>query len=723
MSLTPDQTAKIKAAVKTKLVEIGAYVDDQLSDYVMIMITNKKNEKQMTEDLELFLGGIEQAESFSSWLHLLIKKTLDSTLETPSKTSSHHHHHNSSSHKKSTSSSKLNKSKVGSNSTHNASMNVSTNDSDELALGIDTNEFNDDLNDDSEKKNKDKTRRSTGARERKSSLNTPKEVTSGEKKLFESKPEAVVKSEPEVVNPFTKLVNKESEVRASRSSQSHVPNKVTVIASQLHPNRDEGTDEEEFDKNRLSSIVKVSDRKYNVPRSMQPNKNILLKAVDAANSSVSSTGSRPKSIADQKLQEIRSKRFEHTESSSMKQESSSEQSTKRLRKFETDPSERSKMSIFTKDIRKFVTDTRSVEVQNEVAMLDNEPKQTIATDSEEISQEPKFIVTLTGLEDNPFVKSLNKTPQKRTLSDLDSVDNLDDQLDYDEEIEDEYMDDENIEMDANDETEELDRQKKKLTRCTFWPMCDKGDQCQYLHPNKPCTAFPKCTFGNLCHYLHPSCRFDGFCTRPECPFTHVIKKPTLADASKADAILDGKTEVTAAPGTPAGTAPKITINKIQSSYTYNKNSMAEDQSAEMMTGGSVVESVVNTPNKFSLNNTASSFSSQIRMPRAAAPSSYYKPASNPYSYSNQYSFVNRATNPNASMNINCKYANMCQNPNCIYLHPNLPQMSQMKWTPALANATNKPSSDTSLENQSTETSKSQEVNVNLGANSMITQSS
>ena len=41
--------------------------DDQLSDYVMIMITNKKTEKQMTDDLELFLGGIQQSASFSAW--------------------------------------------------------------------------------------------------------------------------------------------------------------------------------------------------------------------------------------------------------------------------------------------------------------------------------------------------------------------------------------------------------------------------------------------------------------------------------------------------------------------------------------------------------------------------------------------------------------------------------------------------------------------------------
>jgi hypothetical protein len=38
------------------------------------MITNKKTEKQMTEDLELFLGGTQEASNFSAWLHAYIKK-------------------------------------------------------------------------------------------------------------------------------------------------------------------------------------------------------------------------------------------------------------------------------------------------------------------------------------------------------------------------------------------------------------------------------------------------------------------------------------------------------------------------------------------------------------------------------------------------------------------------------------------------------------------------
>ena len=63
-----------KEHVKSKLIEIGAYVDDQLPDYVMIMVTNKKSEKQMVEDLDLFLGGTESAVKFVEWLNTEIKR-------------------------------------------------------------------------------------------------------------------------------------------------------------------------------------------------------------------------------------------------------------------------------------------------------------------------------------------------------------------------------------------------------------------------------------------------------------------------------------------------------------------------------------------------------------------------------------------------------------------------------------------------------------------------
>jgi len=58
---------------------------------------------------------------------------------------------------------------------------------------------------------------------------------------------------------------------------------------------------------------------------------------------------------------------------------------------------------------------------------------------------------------------------------------FDEELDYDEEIVEEEEDVEDMEaeeggepMEEVDEAGEMEAQKKKLTRCTFWPMCDKG---------------------------------------------------------------------------------------------------------------------------------------------------------------------------------------------------------------------------------------------------------
>ena len=45
------------SAIKGKLQELGAYVDEELPDYIMVMVANKKSQDQMTEDLSLFLGN------------------------------------------------------------------------------------------------------------------------------------------------------------------------------------------------------------------------------------------------------------------------------------------------------------------------------------------------------------------------------------------------------------------------------------------------------------------------------------------------------------------------------------------------------------------------------------------------------------------------------------------------------------------------------------------
>ncbi|XP_046860225.1 zinc finger CCCH domain-containing protein 14-like [Xenia sp. Carnegie-2017] len=77
MEIGNEITQKIKTAIKTKLVEYGSYVDDELPDYIMVMIANKRSQAQMIEDLNLFLG--DNSKIFCEWLHDLLSKLQEVT--------------------------------------------------------------------------------------------------------------------------------------------------------------------------------------------------------------------------------------------------------------------------------------------------------------------------------------------------------------------------------------------------------------------------------------------------------------------------------------------------------------------------------------------------------------------------------------------------------------------------------------------------------------------
>ncbi len=57
--------------------------------------------------------------------------------------------------------------------------------------------------------------------------------------------------------------------------------------------------------------MKVTDRKHSLNKSIQANKSILLKAVEDANTSVKSNLTKNKSIADERLEQMRSRRLGH----------------------------------------------------------------------------------------------------------------------------------------------------------------------------------------------------------------------------------------------------------------------------------------------------------------------------------------------------------------------------------------------------------------------------
>ncbi|XP_028025196.1 zinc finger CCCH domain-containing protein 14 isoform X1 [Bombyx mandarina] len=72
---------KMRSAIKAKLTELGCYVDDELPDYVMVMVANKRTRGQMEEDLQLFLG--DNTELFVNWLHQVLKKLQQVSVTAP----------------------------------------------------------------------------------------------------------------------------------------------------------------------------------------------------------------------------------------------------------------------------------------------------------------------------------------------------------------------------------------------------------------------------------------------------------------------------------------------------------------------------------------------------------------------------------------------------------------------------------------------------------------
>ncbi|GLV35326.1 DnaJ-like-60 [Carabus blaptoides fortunei] len=72
---------KMRSAIRAKLMELGCYVDDELPDYIMVMVANKRTRVQMEEDLNLFLRS--DTKVFVDWLQQVLKKLKEVTITNP----------------------------------------------------------------------------------------------------------------------------------------------------------------------------------------------------------------------------------------------------------------------------------------------------------------------------------------------------------------------------------------------------------------------------------------------------------------------------------------------------------------------------------------------------------------------------------------------------------------------------------------------------------------
>jgi len=52
--------------------------DEELPDYIMVMVANRRSREQMEDDLQLFLGS--NTEEFTGWLHQVLQKLQEVTV-------------------------------------------------------------------------------------------------------------------------------------------------------------------------------------------------------------------------------------------------------------------------------------------------------------------------------------------------------------------------------------------------------------------------------------------------------------------------------------------------------------------------------------------------------------------------------------------------------------------------------------------------------------------
>lgn len=67
-------TNQLRSAIRAKLLELGVRYDEELPDYILVMVVNKKSRQQMHQDLHLFLENCTTP--FVDWLHDQVLKKL-----------------------------------------------------------------------------------------------------------------------------------------------------------------------------------------------------------------------------------------------------------------------------------------------------------------------------------------------------------------------------------------------------------------------------------------------------------------------------------------------------------------------------------------------------------------------------------------------------------------------------------------------------------------------
>ncbi|XP_040016874.2 zinc finger CCCH domain-containing protein 14 isoform X2 [Gasterosteus aculeatus] len=622
MEIGTEISKKIRAAIKGKLQELGAYIDEELPDYIMVMVANKKTSQQMADDLSLFLG--HNTLKFTVWLQGVLEKLRSVAVEPAS----------------------LSANPIQSDGGTVGEKNRSSDSEDSRAEDMKV------LMVSSSRSDRAEARVSSSAYEsRRGNLEkNSSRLTSTVKPLMEQLPQdAVIDIKPEmdddliaddpvemgtnhgrtrgsagrptaeIYKPgqsrFTSLGSSErcrpsegsshsrqQDSRSSRSSRTGSSRqqqqeelsrkrKAPVASSVVRVSRAADEDSDEVDEEDtgyggrgLSSRVSLPskpERKPTLPPAKQANRNLILKAISEAQDSITKTTAYPgipkrqtvpvaprtrmasseeMTAAIQLVQEHlhsltpRVQTYTSAEPPPSRTSAPVRSLASRLQLDIADSSERGEESDYgievvegseTKpfDTRSFIVSRPQLEETSTRSQLHPQVKgevqsavpRTLQSGKERSdSASPKFIVTLDGvpsplgnLGDSEMELEYVRPPK---VTDSTVLANRQSKVSILHRLQGGIA---SAEVDVMEvemaEEGAVSLKKRKVTeRCKFWPVCNSGDACLYHHPTAQCKTFPTCKFGDRCLFVHPNCKYDGRCSKPDCPFTHVSRRSTAA---------------------------------------------------------------------------------------------------------------------------------------------------------------------------------------------------
>ncbi|XP_052041241.1 zinc finger CCCH domain-containing protein 14 isoform X8 [Apodemus sylvaticus] len=529
MEIGTEISRKIRSAIKGKLQELGAYVDEELPDYIMVMVANKKSQDQMTEDLSLFLGN--NTIRFTVWLHGVLDKLRSVTTEPSSLKSPD---------------TSIFDSNVPSNKSSFGRGDERRHEAAVPPLAVS-----------SSRPEKRDSRVSTSSQEQKSTNvrhsyddGASTRLMSTVKPLREPAPsEDVIDIKPEPDDLIDEDLNFVQENPLSQKKPT-----VTLTYGSSRPsieiyrppasrNADTSTHlnrlqlhQQQSSAHAAKQLDGQSSQVYEAGRLCEPE---VLSSIEDTYSPFFRNNSDKMSIEDENFRKrklpvvssvVKVKRFSHDGEEEEEDEdygtrigslsSSVSVPAKPERRPSLPPSKQANKNLILKAIseaQESVTKTTNYSSVPQKQTLPVAPR--TRTSQEELLAEmvqgqnraPRISPPVKEEEakgDN--TEKIQGTQQRQLLSRL--------QIDP--------VMVETMEMSQAEMTDLSVAQKpeKLLERCKYWPACKNGDECIYHHPISPCKAFPNCKFAEKCLFVHPNCKYDTKCTKADCPFTHMSRR-------------------------------------------------------------------------------------------------------------------------------------------------------------------------------------------------------